>query len=423
MSAGTLTLTNNSDAVSGAGTAFSNDLAAGDFIVVTVGGIPYTLPVKAINSNTSLTLVSNYTGPTQSGAAWSAITRFAMNLVTAALVAQSAEALRGLNYDKQNWQSIFSGTGNVTVRLPDGSSWAGPAWNGITTALNGKADKVGGAVPITQGGTGATTQAAALTALLGSSAVPVANGGTGATTAAEARKELGLAYGTTAGTVAQGNDTRMNTIEGKTGGAVNGGLKASTASPTSNPAAGVTTNSDLVGSRFRSGVYTGIDFSMYAQVVQSTGTYGIFQLSYGGSPAYWFFGQDGVARGTAWQPTCDERLKYLDGPIPDPLGKMKLVRGQTWKWKSNGAFGIGFTAQDVQKIFPEAVASGASVVLPDGSEIDGVLSPDTYGVAAALHHEAILALMDKNEAQQAEIAALKSDLEGLKKIVEQLIAQ
>jgi hypothetical protein len=33
-------------------------------------------------------------------------------MVTAALVAQSAEALRGLNYDKQNWQSIFSGNGN-----------------------------------------------------------------------------------------------------------------------------------------------------------------------------------------------------------------------------------------------------------------------------------------------------------------------
>ncbi|UTJ46569.1 phage tail protein [Atlantibacter subterranea] len=192
MSAGTLNLTNNSDAVSGAGTAFSNDLAAGDFIVVTVGGIPYTLPVKSINSNTSLTLVSNYPGPTQSAAAWSAIPRVAMNLVTAALVAQSAEALRGLNYDKQNWQSIFSGTGNVTVRLPDGSSWTGPAWNGITTALTGKADKVGGAVPINQGGTGATSQAAALTALLGASAVPVANGGTGGATPAAARAGLGL---------------------------------------------------------------------------------------------------------------------------------------------------------------------------------------------------------------------------------------
>ncbi len=165
MSAGTLTLTNNSAAVTGSGTAFTTELAAGDFIVVTVGGIPYTLAIKTVNSNTSLTLVSSYTGPTQAGAAWYAVPRVAMNLVTAALVAQSAEALRGLNYDKQNWQNIFSGTGNVTVTLPDGSSFTGPAWNSFTQALNGKADKVNGAVPVNQGGTGATTRDAALSNL------------------------------------------------------------------------------------------------------------------------------------------------------------------------------------------------------------------------------------------------------------------
>ncbi|EIR3655213.1 phage tail protein [Salmonella enterica] len=140
MSAGTLTLTNNSDIVTGIGTSFATELSAGDFVVVTVGGVPYTLPVKSVESDTGLTLVSVYTGPTQSGAAWSAVPRVALNMVTAALVAQSAEALRGLNYDKQNWQSIFSGTGNITVKLPDGSAWNGPAWNGITTELNKKAN-------------------------------------------------------------------------------------------------------------------------------------------------------------------------------------------------------------------------------------------------------------------------------------------
>ncbi|KWZ93416.1 hypothetical protein HMPREF3212_00198, partial [Citrobacter freundii] len=123
MSAGTLTLTNNSAAVSGSGTAFTTELAAGDFIVVTVGGIPYTLPVKTVNSNTSATLVSNFTGPTQSGAAWYAVPRIALNLVTAEMVVQNTQALLGLNYDKQNWQSVFSGTGTVTVRLPDGSTF------------------------------------------------------------------------------------------------------------------------------------------------------------------------------------------------------------------------------------------------------------------------------------------------------------
>ncbi|EPW1715850.1 phage tail fiber protein [Enterobacter hormaechei] len=154
MSAGTLTLTNNSAAVTGSGTAFTTELAVGDFIVVTVGGIPYTLAIKTVNSNTSLTLVSNYTGPTQGGAAWYAVPRVAMNLVTAALVAQSAEALRGLNYDKQNWQRLFSASGNITVTLPDGSSFTGPSWQYM---VNTVATKTNGAVPVNQGGTGSTT--------------------------------------------------------------------------------------------------------------------------------------------------------------------------------------------------------------------------------------------------------------------------
>ncbi|MBY5201039.1 phage tail protein [Citrobacter braakii] len=162
MSAGTLTLTNNSAAVAGSGTAFTTELAAGDFIVVTVGGIPYTLPVKTVNSNTSLTLVSNFTGPTQSGAAWSAVPRVALNMVTAALVTQSAEALRGLNYDKQNWQQVFSGTGTITVKLPDQSTFTGPSWKYL---VDNMATKSNGAVPVNQGGTGATTSSGARSSL------------------------------------------------------------------------------------------------------------------------------------------------------------------------------------------------------------------------------------------------------------------
>ena len=46
--------------------------------------------------------------------------------------------------------------------------------------------------------------------------------------------------------------------------------------------------------------------------------------------------------------------------------------------------------------------------LDDGTVVKGVLSPDTYGVAAALHHEAILALMEQVEQLKAEVAELKS---------------
>lgn len=162
MSAGTINLTNGSAVVGGSGTSFATELAAGDFIVSAVGGVPYTLPVKTVDSNTQVTLVSNFTGPTQSGAAWSAIPRVALNMVTAALVAQSAEALRGLNYDKQNWQQVYSAAGNITVKLPDGTTFTGPSWKYLSDNM---ATKSGGAVPVNQGGTGATTRDAALSNL------------------------------------------------------------------------------------------------------------------------------------------------------------------------------------------------------------------------------------------------------------------
>ncbi|MES3628354.1 tail fiber domain-containing protein, partial [Citrobacter freundii] len=176
MSAGTLTLTNNSVQVLGTGTSFTTELTAGDFIVVTVGGVPYTLPVKSVESGTVLTLISNFTGPTQSGAAWSAVPRVALNMVTAALVAQSAEALRGLNYDKQNWQQVFSASGMITVKLPDGSSFPGPSWKYLSDKLSS----------------------------LGNSAT----------------RDVGAVEGT----VAAGDDSRLNTVDGKSGGVIKGNV-------------------------------------------------------------------------------------------------------------------------------------------------------------------------------------------------------
>lgn len=139
MSAGTITLTNNSATVTGSGTAFT-DMAPGDFIVATVGGITYTMPVSAVDSAAQVTLIAKYTGPTQSGLAWGAVPRSTQNQVTAELVAQATQALRGLNYDKANWQQVFSTSGNITVRLPDGSTFTGPSWSSISTAINGKAN-------------------------------------------------------------------------------------------------------------------------------------------------------------------------------------------------------------------------------------------------------------------------------------------
>jgi hypothetical protein len=100
-------------------------------------------------------------------------------MVTAALVAQSAEALRGLNYDKQNWQHFFWNR-KCNGKLPDGTTWTGPSWKYLSDNM---ATKSGGAVPVNQGGTGSTTASGARTNLgLGNSATR--NVGTTAGTAA-----------------------------------------------------------------------------------------------------------------------------------------------------------------------------------------------------------------------------------------------
>lgn len=403
MSAGTLTLTNNSAAVTGSGTAFTTELAAGDFIVVTVGGIPYTLATKTVNSNTSLTLVSNYTGPTQAGAAWYAVPRVAMNLVTAALVAQSAEALRGLNYDKQNWQSIFSGTGNVTVTLPDGSSFTGPAWNSFTTALNGKADKVSGAVPVNQGGTGATTAEGSRANLgLGSSAT----------------KDVG----TTTGTVAAGDDARLKSIDGKEGGTVNGSI-TTTGNITSNYGGfavkayennRVEINnrqaSSVTGAAMGWTVYRWYDDYVLTGIKRGNSTSVMsYMINFGAANLSFEFlaGGNATAPGT-WTSNSDLRIKENVKRVSEPLEKMKMLSGCTWDRKDGMGPGIGFIAQEVQSVFPEAVFDSGSRELEDGTLIENVLSVDVSGVAAALHHQAILALMEKVEDLTQQIEALNS---------------
>ena len=128
MPAGTIALTINSKTITGSGTAFTTELKVNDFVVAVVGGVTYTLGVASIASNTSLTLNTAFGGPTTSGLAWTAVPNQAMVGITAQIAADTARAIRGLNYDKANWQQVFSAPGDVTVTLPDGSQFTGPSW-------------------------------------------------------------------------------------------------------------------------------------------------------------------------------------------------------------------------------------------------------------------------------------------------------
>ncbi len=69
----------------------------------------------------------------------------------------------------------------------------------------------------------------------------------------------------------------------------------------------------------------------------------------------------GTASATVFSATSDERLKDEITIITDALAKIKQLRGINYKWKDSGLGGTGLSAQDVQKVVPEAV-----VVAPNG---------------------------------------------------------
>ncbi len=88
---------------------------------------------------------------------------------------------------------------------------------------------------------------------------------------------------------------------------------------------------------------------------------------------------------------------------------MRQVRGYTWTRRDTGVKQQGFIAQEIQKILPSAVfESGTSLTMRDGEVIDNVLAIDTVGATAALHHEAILALMDEIESLKARLGKYES---------------
>jgi len=149
MSAGTLKLTNNSTAVVGTSTIFTTDLKPGDFIVTTIGGVLYTLPVDTVTSNTAATLVSPFTGPTTTGAAWAAVPRKTMNQVTAELVNQSTAAIRALLAEKGNWMNFYTAPGDISIQPGDSApAVSGPGWQKMA-GLVGSALQWRGNLPAT----------------------------------------------------------------------------------------------------------------------------------------------------------------------------------------------------------------------------------------------------------------------------------
>ena len=381
MPAGTIALTNNSTAVTGTGTSFTTELKANDFVVAVVGGVAYTLGIKSVDSNAALTLAQAYTGPAASGLAWTPVPFGTMTAITAQLAAQVTYAVRGFNLDKANWQQVFTGTGNVTVNLPDGTSWTGPAWNGIASSISGKMDKSQNLLDLDD--------------------------------KAESRKNLGVSYGTAANTVAQGNDSRLNTVNNKSGGTITSGLAVG--GPISTSGGDLTIDgraTDSSGNVSNTIRLFGADgnFDSYIQYFLQAGQYHATRIVQNGSATF-VARSNGNCYAASFNPTSDSRLKLNKQKITDALAKVLTLSGYTFDLF--GERKTGGLAQEIREVLPEVVTETfTDHELPDGTKVENGLAVD-YGATFGLMVEAVKELNGKVEQRDALIDEMLKRLKSL----------
>lgn len=378
MSAGTIALTNGSTSLSGTGTSFTKELKVGDFVYVTVGGAPYTLVVASVSSDTQIALTVAFDGPTTSGLAWNSVPALLQVAITQKILNDFASVARGRILDFQNWQKIYSDAESVTVNRPDRTQFTGPSWGYMANQFKSKLDKSGGEI------TGNLTVDKDLT---------VTGKGT-----------IGGALAQSGGATFYNGDLLVDTGEvvakkftDAGGGYYNAAFVKS-----------------VLSGRGANGDSRGAYAALLCQEQVNTKFSGYIALNGFGNNILFEFRNNGNAYAPQqWVSSSDKRIKTNIKKIEDPLVKMRLIKGVTWDRLDRFASGIGFIAQDVQAAFPSAVSVYGDMTMSDGTVVKDVLAPDTTGVAAALHHEAILALMDKIEKQDAVIAELQGRMKAI----------
>lgn len=426
------------------GTAIRSPDAAGDlgYDGSALSQIPYVATVngKAPNDTGAITLVANDIGAipstavvsiSQGGTSASDVDTARVNLGLDVISQNKSGGYTYLQSPSKDYHFVIGNDGTAVVQTKSGTNVPWPVANGGTgastavgarTNLGLKSGAVndvgtsGATIPLLSGDniwSGAQTFSSTISGSVNGTAtnvtgtVLIENGGTGATTAAAARSNLGVAYGSSAGTVAQGNDFRLGTIDGKTGGAIVGGVLAKRLSD-ANPASGGELASVIQGS---SAVLS--QFHMFTQMAGST-RYGFFRVWDSSTYKDWYFDHSSgnAYAPSSWVNNSDIRIKENVKPIEDPLGKMKKIRGYTWTRKDDqmkGNFGLGFVAQEIQEILPEAVfSSHEGSVKVNGEAIENPLAISPGEIAAALHHEAILVLMEKVEQLTAQVQELQN---------------
>lgn len=414
MSAGTIALTNNSATVTGTGTSFTTELKPGDFVYVTVGGAPYTLVASSVASDTQLTLAVAFDGPTTTGLAWNAVPASLQVAITQKILNDFAQVARGRILDFQNWQKIYSSDQSVTVVRPDRTTFTGPSWGYMATQFDGKANtsdvltKADNLNSLTDKATARTNLGLGELATL-NGPLAINKGGTGSATP----------FGTAANTFAQGNDSRLGTINNKTGGTLTSEAivrKTVTSVNGSLINGGMLYQATIVdqnGTTIRSSLFPELNNGQFSQTTIANYDSG------SNTSKYWQFRSDGNAyaiNGT-WQNSSDKRFKSDLKVIDNALAKVKSLTGYTGN--RDGSEFTGLIAQDLQAVLPEAVSVMGPYTLQSNvnGKKKGDIIPDALGVAygdtVGLLVEAIKELSGIVDNQNSAISELQQRMKAI----------
>jgi len=102
-------------------------------------------------------------------------------------------------------------------------------------------------------------------------------------------------------------------------------------------------------------------------------------------------------KATNYYYASDKNLKKDIQPLDDALSKIQKLQGVSFEWKKTGQKNLGVIAQEVEKVYPELVATDKATGLKSVQ----------YGNLVALLIEAI-------KEQQKQIDELKKTVEALK---------